>query len=126
MKQITDIEATLIKEAKKLLQDYVYWKVKKQSFSNWIYHSEATLSEGAEQADFECQFRLKTIEAMRAAGHDKYADILTLRFIQRKSILMACTELESRYGQYVSERSFNRYQNKALLIFAHACPRRPN
>mgnify|MGYP000107008675 CR=1 FL=1 len=115
-----------IQKAKQFLQDYPVWQAQAAGFSQTLATKTHPATSAASQADFECQLRLKTLSAMRSLAEldSLYAEILTDRFIKQLSIKQTCVAITDlkKYG-YLTERSCNRYQNKALLLFAYACPR---
>lgn len=95
-------------------------------FSQWLTQSSTQVSQEARQADFECQLRLKTLAAMREVNQPTalLADLLTDRYIKRLTVSQTIADLSVKDHQgYLAERTINRYQNRALLIFAEACPR---
>ncbi|MFD1125114.1 hypothetical protein ACFQ22_07080 [Lentilactobacillus raoultii] len=119
-------EPATIQRAKQFLKDYHQWQLRKQSFSQWVTQPTKTMPQAARQADFECQLRLKTLAAMREVDQSTalLADLLTDRYINRLTIPQTVADLSAKYHQgYLAERTVNRYQNRALLSFAYACPR---
>lgn len=118
-------EPATIQRAKQFLKDYRQWQLRKHSFSKWVNQPETEMPPAAKQADFECQLRLRTLAAMREIDQSTalLADLLTDRYIHHLTIPQTVADLSTKYHQgYLAERTVNRYQNRALLIFAYACP----
>lgn len=116
-----------IQKTKHFLQDYPRWQSQAAGFSQLLAgHSNVQLTKQLARADYECQLRLKTITATQSLGPTMalYADLLTDRFIKQLTVKQTCVDLTSKqkYG-FITERSCNRYQNKALPNFAYTCPR---
>ena len=122
----TDIdESATIASAKDFLNDYKFWhlqKIRLVQVQHLGYKELPTLeipSERAAKIELECFLRLHTIQVMHEDDTDNMpllADILRLRYIKGYTITKTCFELS------LTERSFTRRQNEALLSFALICP----
>lgn len=116
-----------IQNVKSFLKDYNKWHLKSMEFSTWLDSSTNT-SESSQlsKAEMECQLRIQTLAIMRRADQQTafLADLLNYRFIKGWQVKKVCESLAEQYQLgYVAERTFHRYQNQALLIFALTCPR---
>lgn len=118
-------KSATIASAKDFLRDYGFWRLQEiriKQVEDLNYKKLPTLSMPSEQAakiTLECSLRLHTIRAMQADGNADtrlLADILELRYIKKLTVTQARLQLS------ISERSFARRQNDALLAFAFACP----
>lgn len=128
----TDRTAT-IKNVKGFLTDYYRWNLQRHRFSGRIRYNDimdfvddGDLDSEYAQAEFECQLRLKTLKIMQSIDNDSsfLSDLLKYRFINRYHIKYTCELLAEKYSRdYISERTFNRYQTRALLAFSLVCPR---
>lgn len=118
-------EHATITAAKHFLNDFTFWRLqlKQLEHSQRLRYLTSTASEPsaerAQRIDLECRLRSDTLSLLSEDSNKdvRYlANILRLRFIKGYSVTMICREL------LISERSFTRHQNKALFVFALACP----
>ena len=117
-------ESTTIASAKDFLKDYEFWHLQKlqlDQVQHLGYKKLPTLempSERAAKIELECYLRTHTIQVMHNDTENVafLANILRLRYLNGYTITKTCFKLA------ISERSFTRRQNEALLAFALVCP----
>lgn len=118
---------TTIKKAKRFLKDYESWHLtilRLQQVSQIRSLSSAEEKQLA-KASFECQIRQKTLNVMRETDDvsSLLADLLKWRYLCHWTVPKVCQQLADKYQLgYLSERTYMRYQNHAILDFAVLCP----
>ncbi|GAD17230.1 hypothetical protein ABC628_10875 [Lentilactobacillus otakiensis] len=101
--------ACTIQNAKAYLNEYKDWKIK-------------AISNSSDRAQHECQIRIEALDKMSQVDESTalLADLLRDRYINRWTSIKTFTDLADKYHMgFISERTGYRYQNMALLIFAH-------
>lgn len=122
-------ERATIKQAKAFLKAYPYWHLQKQRLAyrhNRLLSASDASTDALLKSDDECKLRTDTLEIMGQTNEQLgfLADLLNFRFIRDFQINKVCNLLTDKYHkEYISERTFSRYQNQALLAFAIACPK---
>lgn len=105
-----DQKKTQIK-AKKYLESYRFWRMKYPRVYN---NNEIT------KAQMECKSRIDTLKNMNQE-YPFLADLLNFRYIKQYTVTKTARELAEKYDGYFSDRSYYRYHNEALLMFALMC-----
>ncbi len=119
--------AATIRNVKQFLKDYPSWHQADLRLQRLSQIRELTPVEQHQLAvaTSECQLREMTMALMTEAGDltDFWATLLTWRYLNCWSVTKVCQHAATRLGlEYLSERTYMRYQNRALLSFATLCP----
>lgn len=121
-------EAATIQNAKQFLKDYSTWNLKMLRWQQLSQFRDLTPTEKrqATKATLECQLREKTLVLMNEADETTsfFSDLLTWRYLNGWSVTKVCQRLADHHQlDYLSERTYMRDQQRAMLRFAKLCPR---
>lgn len=120
-------QGATIKKAKQFLKEYDSWHLTTLRLrpASQIRVLSPVEEKQLAKASFECQVRQKTLDVMRETDDvsSLLADLLRWRYLCHWTVPKSCQQLADKYQLgYLSERTYMRYQNHAILNFAILFP----